>query len=63
MTLQAKEVLGMVVEDVETIEANKGGWDLQEKMGPLAPWDQLVLGDSLGGMGYLPLLAPLPLQV
>ena len=63
ITLQGKGVLGMVVEDLEAIEANEGRRDLQEKMGSLAPWDQLVLGDSLGGMGYPPLLAPLPPQV
>ena len=63
MILQVEEVLGVAAEDHEAIEANEGGRDPQEKMGLLAPWAQLVLGDSLGGMVYPPPLAPLPLQV
>ena len=63
MTQQVEEVLGMAAEDLEATQANEGRQDPQEKMGLLAPWDQLVLGDSLGGMDCPPLLAPLPLQV
>ena len=63
MTLQVEEVLGVAAKDCKATEANEGRWDPQEKTGLLAPWVQLVLGDSLGGMVYPPPLAPLLLQV
>ena len=53
----------MVTKGLKAIKANEGGRDPQEKIGLLAPWDQLVLGDSLGGIVCAPLLAPLLLQV
>ena len=42
MTLQEKGVLEMSVEDLEAIEANEEGLDLQAGMELLAPWDLLA---------------------
>ena len=62
MTQPVEEVQGMVLGDLEVIEAKGDGWDPQGRMGLLAPWDQWALEDSLGRMDYPPRLAPLPPQ-